>query len=64
MSCEGVWIRVGADSRGYADMFKCSNCGMIVSTRIFYKECEYPYCPYCRCEMVETEEEEVNGDAT
>lgn len=57
MGAEGVWSRVNADSRGYADIFKCSNCGSYVHLGTFEKECDYPYCPWCRAEMVDSIEE-------
>ena len=57
MAIEGVWIRYKPDCRGWTDTFKCSNCGEIVQCELG-KECEYPYCPWCRCEMVETEEDD------
>ena len=56
MAAEGVWIRVNPDGRGYTDTFKCSNCGQFVVLRMFAKECEFPNCPWCRCELTETEE--------
>lgn len=56
MAAEGVWIRVNPDGRGYTDTFKCSNCGQFVVLRVFAKECEFPNCPWCRCELAETEE--------
>lgn len=57
MGVEGVWIRVVPDCRGFTDTFKCSNCGSFVSVRAYDKECGFPYCPWCRCEMVGTVEE-------
>ena len=61
MAIEGVWIRYKPDCRGIMDTFKCSNCGSFVTVWVYDKECEYPYCPWCRCEMVETVEEADNG---
>lgn len=57
MSVEGVWVKQNPDCRGYADHFKCSNCGSVVAMAIFDTECDYPNCPWCRAEMIETVEE-------
>jgi uncharacterized paraquat-inducible protein A len=59
MAIEGQWIRVEADCRGYTNTFKCSECGSIVALNAFSKWCEYPYCPWCMAEMVDTDEEEA-----
>lgn len=61
MAAEGVWIKVDPDNRGYAQGFKCSNCGSVIALMAFYTECDYPYCPWCRAEMVETVEVEDDG---
>lgn len=61
MGVEGVWVKIKPDSRGYTDCFKCSNCGTFVYMRLYYTECEYPYCPWCRCELIDTEEEAGNA---
>ena len=58
MGAEGVWIKNNPDSRGYSDTFKCSNCGSMVYLAAYYTDCDYPYCPWCRAEMVDSIEED------
>ena len=60
MAVEGVWVKRNPDTRGYANRFKCSECGFVIVLGVYDKECEYPYCPWCRAEMIETVE--VNED--
>ena len=57
MAVEAVWVKQDADTRGYTSIFKCSECGMIVHLYLYAKECEFPYCPFCRAEMIGTEDE-------
>ena len=54
MGREGVWVKVNPDSRGYTDTFRCSACGSQVALRDFDTECDYPNCPWCGSEMIET----------
>lgn len=64
MACEGVWIKINADTRGYTNRFACSNCGSHVTIGAYDTDCDYPYCPWCRCEMIETWETEDDDGQT
>ena len=61
MGCEGVWVKVNPDSRGYTDTFRCSECGSKISLRAFDTECVYPHCPWCRSEMIDTIETVIDS---
>lgn len=45
------------DSRGYADIFKCTYCGcnVVKSYHIRVAQFDYNYCPYCGRPVVESE---------
>lgn len=63
MGIEGVWVKHEPDKFGCTRWYKCSDCGRYVLVE-YSMACKYPYCPWCRCEMVETietvEEDETN----
>ena len=42
-------IEQNADSRGYTNQFKCTNCGGLIDTAYCMKrrQLNYRYCPYC-----------------
>lgn len=49
------------DIRGYTNEFMCSNCGGITSIATYAKKCDYSYCPWCGCDMIDNAGE-VSGD--
>lgn len=59
---QGLWVAYMPDIRGYTNKFMCSNCGSIIGIAIYEKECDYSYCPWCGCEMIDNAGE-VSGDA-
>jgi len=59
---QGWWSAYMPDIRGYTNEFMCSNCGGITSIATYAKKCDYSYCPWCGCDMIDNAEE-VSGDA-
>lgn len=41
------FIPINADCRGYADIFRCTNCGGIITVSSVEKELDYDFCPWC-----------------
>jgi len=42
------WIPLDRDLRGYADEFKCSECGAVVQTPYYITDVpDFNFCPYC-----------------
>jgi len=38
---------IGADVRGYTNVFECQMCRTAIYSGIYLKELDYEYCPYC-----------------
>lgn len=47
----GHWNGVEMDSRGYTDIFECSECKCYVRTPFMMKVMEYDFCPSCGADM-------------
>ena len=47
----GHWNGIEMDSRGYTDMFECSECKCYVRTPFMMKVMEYDFCPSCGAKM-------------
>ena len=48
---QAKWIKVDPESRGYAEIYQCSNCLTNVQLSYWDKECDYGYCPNCGADM-------------
>lgn len=57
----GHWNGIEMDSRGYTDIFECSECKCYVRTPFMMKVMEYDFCPSCGAKMDAKEEEKKNG---
>ena len=49
----GKWNGIEMDSRGYTDIFECSECKCYVRTPFMMKVMEYDFCPSCGAKMDE-----------
>lgn len=47
----GHWNGIEMDSRGYTDIFECSECKCYVRTPFMMKVMEYDFCPSCGAKM-------------
>ena len=47
----GHWNGIEMDSRGYTDIFECSECKCYVRTPFMMKVMEYDFCPSCGADM-------------
>jgi hypothetical protein len=53
----GHWNGIEMDSRGYTDIFECSECKCYVRTPFMMKVMEYDFCPSCGAKMDAQEKE-------
>ena len=47
----GHWNGIEKESRGYTDIFECSECKCYVRTPFMMKVMEYDFCPSCGAKM-------------
>ena len=46
-------IKFGTNEAGYTDTYICAKCYQYITTKEISSSCDFKYCPYCGCKIVD-----------